>query len=83
MWYLTILDHVLTALNCIWVIFGQETGTFRQVIFTIYLPDGQIQFEIFKPEYLIGTVDTDGQVHQGICCYSAGYAPMCFQLFMG
>ena len=41
--------------------------------------DKQIQFEIFKPEYLIGTVDTDGLVHQGICCYSAGYAPMCFQ----
>ena len=36
-------------------------------------------------EYLVSTVDIDGQVlqHQGISSYSADYVSMCFQLFMG
>ena len=35
-------------------------------------------------EYLVSTVGTGGLVlwHQGISSHSAGYAPMCFQLFM-
>ena len=36
-------------------------------------------------ECLVRTADTDGLVlqHQGISCYSAEYAPVHFQLFMG
>ena len=36
-------------------------------------------------EYPVRPVDTDDLVlkHQGISSYSAGYAPMCFPLFMG
>ena len=35
--------------------------------------------------YLVSTIDTDDPVlrHQDISSYSAEYAPMCFQLFMG
>ena len=40
---------------------------------------------IYWPEYLVRTVDTDGLVlqHQGISSYSAEYAFMHFQLFIG
>ena len=36
-------------------------------------------------EYLISTLDTDGQIlkYQGINSHSTEYTPMCFMLLMG
>ena len=64
-----------------WVIFFQNVILFSDIVHY----NCNISVWNWSNDYLINTVDTDGLVlyHQGISSFSAEYAPMHFQSFMG